>query len=108
MLSVGRFDCYPDLDVTPSKKLCEERGCFWKPATLAKAPECFYPLTYGYQMTRLPVNTDLGWEAYLSRLDGVPSRYGNDVMNLKVEVEFQTDSRLHFKVIFPKRTTLLN
>ena len=66
--------------------------------SLPKAPECFYPLTYGYQMSSVHTDTDLGWEARLTRLKDVPSRYGADVTNLKVEVEFQTDSRLHIKV----------
>ncbi|XP_038050832.1 sucrase-isomaltase, intestinal-like [Patiria miniata] len=93
-----RFDCFSDLDTPASQKLCEARGCFWKPATLAKAPVCFYPPTYGYQMAAKPTDTNLGWEARLTRMKGIPSRYGADVNNLKLEVEFQTDYRLHIKI----------
>ncbi|XP_022100313.1 sucrase-isomaltase, intestinal-like [Acanthaster planci] len=98
-----RFDCFPDLNTTATKELCEARGCFWKPATNAKAPLCFYPLTYGYQMTNPPTETNLGWEARLIRLEGIPSRYGADIDNLKLEVEFQTDYRLHFKITDAER-----
>ncbi len=42
-----RFDCHPESEGT--KESCEARGCFWKPVDDDElAPECFYPLTFGY------------------------------------------------------------
>ena len=93
-----RFDCYPESEST--EELCKARGCFWKAVDEDKlAPTCFYPPTFGYQLLRGIEGTELGWSAKISRLEGLPSRYGMDIKKLHVDMEMQTGRRVHFKVM---------
>ena len=93
-----RFDCHPESGGT--KELCEARGCFWKEVDEDdSAPRCFYPLTFGYELIRGIEGTELGWSAKLSRLEGLPTRYGSDIDKLHVDMEMQTETRVHFKVV---------
>lgn len=92
-----RFDCHSEPGA--SEEACEARGCFWKEVDEDEmAPRCFYPLTFGYEMIRGTERTDLGWSAKLSRIEGLPSRFGDDIDKLHVDVEHQTEGRMHFKV----------
>ncbi len=51
-----------------------------------------------YEINGGTESTELGWSATLSRLEGLPTRYGRDVDKVHVDVEHQTDRRMHFKV----------
>ncbi|XP_072048876.1 sucrase-isomaltase, intestinal-like [Amphiura filiformis] len=93
-----RFDCHPESGET--QELCEARGCFWKAVDEDDlAPRCFYPLTFGYELIRGTEGTELGWSAKLSRIEGLQSRYGMDIDKLHIDVEHQTETRMHFKII---------
>ncbi|XP_071949869.1 sucrase-isomaltase, intestinal-like [Antedon mediterranea] len=104
---VGRFDCYPknglEEDVDSNK--CKARGCEWRSTSEdRKAPWCFYPLNWGYDVVRDEVTkTNIGWQAKLQRRSDQPSRYKKDINTIQVDVEMQTDSRLRVKIFDPAR-----
>ena len=97
-----RFDCYPEDGA--SEQNCVNRGCCWgKPAIVndevpLDIPYCFYPSDYGYQL----VNKEKTQTGYLLSLTkkGHAGPYGNDIENLAVDVRFEAQDRLHFKVGF--------
>ncbi|XP_066489729.1 sucrase-isomaltase, intestinal-like [Tiliqua scincoides] len=54
----------------------------------------------GYSLSRKPEKTTKGWRVVLSR-HGATSRYGNDISQIALDVEFQTKDRLRFKIYDP-------
>lgn len=97
-----RFDCYPEDGA--SEQNCLNRGCCWrKPAIVndevpLDVPYCFYPSDYGYQLVSKE-KTQTGYLLNLSK-KGHAGPYGNDIENLAVDVRFEAQDRLHFKVGF--------
>ena len=97
-----RFDCYPEDGA--SEQNCLNRGCCWRKPPIVNdevpldVPYCFYPSDYGYQL----VNKEKTQTGYLLSLTkkGHAGPYGNDVENLAVDVRFEAQDRLHFKVVF--------
>ncbi|XP_077987273.1 sucrase-isomaltase, intestinal-like [Glandiceps talaboti] len=92
---IAKFDCFPEGNV--NEELCETRGCCWQ-LSETKVPSCYYPSYYGYQMVGDPETTSSGQRLSLRRIQ-TPSLYGNDIENVLLIIEMQTDSRLHFKFI---------
>ncbi|XP_077865950.1 lysosomal alpha-glucosidase-like, partial [Saccoglossus kowalevskii] len=106
-----RFDCFPEDGVTQSK--CEARGCCWRlPKSSGNhttpprrggrllptqdVPYCFYPSDYPtYSLSNLK-ETDYGYTGDLRR--STHSYYPKDIMQLKLDVYFETNTRLHFKI----------
>ncbi|XP_070566660.1 sucrase-isomaltase, intestinal-like isoform X2 [Ptychodera flava] len=96
-----RYDCHPEDGVTEEK--CLARGCCWQPAESDdKAPWCYYPEVYGYEVIRESKKTSLGMSLNLDLIDDIPTRYtrqeSRTIEKLVVEVEMQTDTRLRVKI----------
>lgn len=101
-----RFDCYPELGASQQK--CEARGCCWAPAKSRRenaldpagvkldVPYCYYPLDYPGYANGVPTPTNYGFTANLTRT--TKSYYPNDILNLKMDVYYETDSRLRVKI----------
>lgn len=97
-----RFDCYPEDGASQQK--CEARGCCWQvPSkdTYVGVPYCFYPTDYDMYQISGPVDTEFGCTANLTRSQ--PSYYPNTIKNLQLDIYYETQTRLHFKVsaLFP-------
>ncbi|XP_054771787.2 sucrase-isomaltase, intestinal-like [Lytechinus pictus] len=96
---IKRFDCYPEGG--GSKEACDSRGCVWSETNVAGAPYCYYhPTDHGYTMIDEPTTTKLGWKVRLGRKN-IPQRYGMAADTIQIEIEMQTDKRLHFKITDP-------
>ncbi|XP_064615639.1 lysosomal alpha-glucosidase-like [Liolophura sinensis] len=99
---VNRLDCYPD-SLTDEGK-CAARNCCWSPVEGALRyrgiPWCFFPSSAGsgYSVTSRS-QTPLGFSAVLQR--SVPSHWPRDVMKLKLDVTYEAESRVHFKIYDP-------
>ncbi|CAH2008235.1 unnamed protein product [Acanthoscelides obtectus] len=99
-----RFDCLST--ESPNQRDCEARGCCWIPVHhvhLKKppldTPDCFYPPNYNtYRYVNI-TETNYGLVAFLKR--NYSSTYPNDVELLKMIVKYETESRLHIKLIDP-------
>lgn len=109
-----RFDCYPGYNATQSE--CETRGCCWDPVPNQNTtgphrddypdsrypihvgiPACYYPPDYPSYSYVNQTSTKYGYEALLTRNPG-PSSYPAPVANVKINVYFETKSRLRIKV----------
>ncbi|XP_077980434.1 lysosomal alpha-glucosidase-like [Glandiceps talaboti] len=108
-----RFDCDPEGQI--SQQTCESRGCCWKaPKGLRNAtiprrvgsklppldiPYCYYPSDFPtYSLSNLK-ETEYGYTADLKRT--TKSYYPNDIMHLKIDVYYETETRVHFKIYDP-------
>lgn len=105
-----RFDCFPEAGAT--QESCEARGCCWavaerilqEPGPVPKgAPWCFYPRSYGGYEAVNASDTPTGQLVFMKRT--FPSPYPNDIQLVKVEVEYQTISRVRIKVSHLTSTT---
>ena len=98
-----RFDCDPEGDA--SQENCLNRGCCWRKPSISfeagevplDTPYCFYPTNYGYEVVDKQ-HTQTGYALKLTRR-GHLGPYGKDVINLTMEVLFEGENRLHFKVV---------
>ena len=94
-----RVDCHPDPNATPER--CLARGCISCPASIPdrNTPTCFFPPSYGYSMVGDPINTGHGFLINLQRKQNQSQTlFGNDVEQLVLEVDFQSDYRLRVKI----------
>ncbi len=92
--NVDRFNCIPEGN--PSQSMCEKRGCCWdKSSTL---PQCYYPAGFGYALDGQVNRTSYGFQANLKRKPDQPSQYGGDIETLRMDVFFETESRIRVKV----------
>lgn len=103
-----KFDCYPEGGITQAA--CVKRQCCWKPVLMTdkinksvdllpplNVPWCYYPKDYlGYKTNKV-YNTDIGFNADLSRT--TQSHYPETIMDLTMEVRYETQTRLRIKVI---------
>ncbi|CAG0918269.1 unnamed protein product [Notodromas monacha] len=97
-----RFDCYPE--GSTSKASCERRGCCWLPDVKGdpardpplNVPYCFYPALYPSYIVMNVSDAEYGKTLFLTRV--YASGYPSDVPLLRVDVKFETDSRLRVKV----------
>ncbi|KAF7273588.1 lysosomal alpha-glucosidase-like [Rhynchophorus ferrugineus] len=104
-----KFDCYPEGGA--SQEGCEARGCCWIPAkTKTKkvsgiahigVPYCFYPPDYNTYMFLNVSETAFGLVAFLTR--SYQTAYPDDVQVIQLIVKYETDNRLHVKLIDPSR-----
>ena len=102
----ARFDCYPEPGANSHR--CAARGCCWHLRTVSEStvskkqriniPYCFFPTNYnGYTLDETR-DTDTGFTARVLRPRSSRSGRPDDVFELKLEVIYETQTRLHFKV----------
>ncbi|KAH0513128.1 Sucrase-isomaltase, intestinal [Microtus ochrogaster] len=98
-----RFGCYPDAG-TPTRAVCEQRGCIWNEVGLAsRAPDCYFPadhnpyLVTSTQYLSTGITADLQWNPANTRIR-LPS---NPIANLRVEVKYHKNEMLQFKIYDP-------
>ncbi|KAG8565065.1 hypothetical protein GDO81_012696 [Engystomops pustulosus] len=95
-----RFDCAPEK--TLNKDECEGRGCCYLTASDTsdlKQPSCYYPTNYPSYKAVNVTSTETGYCATLLR--STKTFMPKDLMELQLEVFFETDSRLHFTIKNP-------
>ncbi|XP_013208690.1 putative maltase-glucoamylase-like protein FLJ16351 [Microtus ochrogaster] len=91
-----RIDCAPGEVVT--EDVCRwQYKCCWKPVADTKAPACFFPKNWGYEVTNVRTNTSTGLTAQLKKLS-TPSHFGNDIIDALFTAEYQAANRFHFKI----------
>ncbi|NXP73261.1 LYAG glucosidase, partial [Ramphastos sulfuratus] len=96
-----RFDCYPERSVVVTQELCESRGCcFIETPPLAGGkrgvPWCFYPPDFPSYTLESLNQTALGVAGLLVRRK--KAYYPRDIEMLRLDVEFETNTRLHIKI----------
>lgn len=103
-----RINCIPDRDEpTDPEQVCMERGCTWESTVVEGEPSCYFPDNYGaYKVVR---EERYGWGVRLrmDRIPSVPSFFNGDALTIVVDIEPQTDNRVHFKVWFCKIVTFI-
>ncbi|XP_038174419.1 putative maltase-glucoamylase-like protein FLJ16351 [Arvicola amphibius] len=92
-----RIDCAPGKVVT--EDVCRwQYQCCWKQVADTKAPACFFPKNWGYEVTSvINTSTALGFTAQLKKLS-TPSHFGNDIVDAHFTAEYQAANRFHFKI----------
>ena len=102
-----KFDCHPEEGTTKEK--CEARGCCYKPVvskSRVKSPQtrenpmgvpwCYYPSDYqGYSVQKTST-LPYGLRAEITRTS--KSYYPSDAMDLVVEVMYEADTWVRFRV----------
>ena len=73
------------------------QGCYYCESETPGVPWCYVPPEHGYSMVGEPVETPSGYEVNLRRKN-YPSWFGQDILEVKLEVEFQENHRLRLKV----------
>nr|XP_056710819.1 lysosomal alpha-glucosidase [Euleptes europaea] len=96
-----RFDCSPEKLI--SQEECRARGCCYVPVSRQDSaigrPWCFFPPSYpSYKMKNLTA-TETGYTAHLTR--DTPTFFPDDIMNLQLDVMFETEGRLRFTLKDP-------
>ncbi|NXA75611.1 LYAG glucosidase, partial [Thryothorus ludovicianus] len=96
-----RFDCYPERRVVVTQELCESRGCCFIQSPLPAegkqgVPWCFYPPDFPSYALESLNQTALGMVGLLVRRE--KAYYPRDIEKLRLDVEFETDTRLHIKI----------
>ena len=91
-----RVDCYPERDGNANEGTCHSRGCCWVDGGPTGAPYCFFPGNYGYNVKRVS-NTSVGMVVDMHK-DDSQLPYPGEVMKLKLEAYYETDTRLRVKV----------
>ncbi|XP_054834159.1 lysosomal alpha-glucosidase [Eublepharis macularius] len=97
----SRFDCAPEKLI--SQEECQARGCCYVPVSFLDSaigrPWCFFPPNYpSYKMKNLTA-TETGYAAHLTR--DTPTFFPDDIMKLQLDVMFETEGRLHFRLKDP-------
>ncbi|ELW68867.1 Maltase-glucoamylase, intestinal [Tupaia chinensis] len=90
-----RINCIPEQ--SPTKAVCDQRGCCWSPQVPVNIPWCYYSKNHGYQIEGDIANTNAGFTAQLRSLSS-SSPFGNDVDIVLLTAEYQTSNRFHFKL----------
>lgn len=92
----NRFDCFPK--AISVEETCLARGCCWKPLTPnSKEPWCFYPQNYkSYQIENITHVDSHGLS--LTYRNVFKSPYPNDILRMKVDVFYETESRVRVKI----------
>ena len=91
-----RVDCYPKGEGIVNEGSCHNRGCCWVEGGPDGAPYCFFPSSYGYSVQRVS-NTSVGMSVDVHK-DDSKLPYLNEVMKLKLDAYYETDTRLRVKV----------
>ncbi|KAF9581414.1 hypothetical protein BGW38_001583 [Lunasporangiospora selenospora] len=83
---------------------CNQRNCCWDAtANKINAPFCFFRQSTckGYSVQSAK-STDHGWTLDLG-LEGSCQRFGQDLTGLRVDVDFETESRVRVKILDPTK-----
>lgn len=93
-----RFDCYPERDAVVTEDMCHARNCcFTRPGNeTSGVPWCFYPPDFPSYMLVAINDTETGWTGKLVRTQ--KTYYPKDVEMLKLDVLYESNSRLRVKV----------
>ncbi|CAH0546035.1 unnamed protein product [Brassicogethes aeneus] len=101
---IDRLDCYPQDGVSAGK--CEARGCCYIPAKQKpknynplNVPYCFYPPNYNTYNYLNATETAFGMVIFMKR--NFKTDYPDDVEILKMIVKYESDTRLHVKIVDP-------
>ncbi|XP_044312360.1 lysosomal alpha-glucosidase [Varanus komodoensis] len=99
----SRFDCAPERLI--SQEECHARGCCYAPVfpkgPAVSQPWCFFPPSYpSYKMVNL-TTTRTGYTAHLIR--DVPTFIPDNIMDVQLDVAFETEGRLHFTLKDPAK-----
>ncbi|XP_027730072.1 lysosomal alpha-glucosidase-like isoform X2 [Vombatus ursinus] len=98
-----RFDCYPEWDTVVTPELCQMRGCcFLQSSSRGGPPWCFYPPDFPSYTLKTLNRTELGFLGVLTRT--VKTYYPRDVLVLQLQVDLETDTRLHIKLTDPNNS----
>ncbi|XP_078009050.1 lysosomal alpha-glucosidase-like isoform X3 [Phascolarctos cinereus] len=98
-----RFDCYPERDTVVTPELCQTRGCcFLQSSSRGGPPWCFYPPDFPSYTLKTLNRTELGFLGVLMRT--VKTYYPHDVLELQLQVDLETDTRLHIKLTDPNNS----
>lgn len=97
-----RFDCYPERSTVVTRELCEGRGCCFvegsQPSGNTRGiPWCFYPPDFPNYVLGSINETQVGVVGSLTREK--KTYYPGDIEKLQLVMEYETDSRLHVKII---------
>ena len=97
-----RFDCHPEVNAT--KEICEGRGCCWLENDMDLSsraqglqPVCFFPTDFPAYVISDVTDTPLGFSMDLQKNE--TAFYPREVTVLKVDIMYESDSRLRVKVI---------
>lgn len=93
-----RFDCYPERGVVVTEDLCHARNCCFSHAANEKSgvPWCFYPPEFPSYTLDAIDQTEMGWTGKLLRAQ--KTYYPKDIEVLKLDVLYESNSRLRLKV----------
>ena len=90
-----RFDCWPEV-WSASQEKCIKRGCCWSPSLQTGVPYCFYPDNFVSYAATSSLSSNSGMTVKLERK--APSPYPNDVLELQVDVIYETETTVRFRV----------
>ncbi|KNC45946.1 acid alpha glucosidase [Thecamonas trahens ATCC 50062] len=104
--STERIDCAPFVENVDGDS-CAARGCCWSPSTSARqqglsdmTPWCYYPANAGYAVANVSHGADGSLVADLVR-GPVPSPWGSDIKNLRLEVVPMSDAIVRVRISDP-------
>ena len=93
-----RVNCIPDRDQSASEELCSSRGCIWRSPYREGEPWCYFPGDYGAYHVVDVAEFDWGTRLRMDRHADFPSFFNGDVQTIVIDIEYQTNDRLHAKV----------
>ncbi|ELU06499.1 hypothetical protein CAPTEDRAFT_169641, partial [Capitella teleta] len=93
-----RVDCLPEIG--GSMETCLARGCYWCESGTPNVPWCFMSPLHGYRVSGEVEDTVKGQRVHLRRVNN-PSWFGEDVVQVDVDIEYQEDDRLRVKIYDP-------
>ena len=93
-----RSDCWPQ-GVGANQQACVAKGCCWSPASsdnLKGVPWCYYPKNPAGYSVQSSKQTSTGMSYTLTR--STQSGWPSDINTVQLDVIYETQNRLHFKV----------
>ena len=90
-----RSDCWPQ-GTGASQQSCAAKDCCWDPVKNGSVPQCFYPSNYQGYIVQSSKWTPTGMSYTLTRNSS--SGWPADIKTLTLDVIYETQQRLHFKV----------
>ena len=92
-----RSDCWPQ-GTGASQQSCAAKDCCWDPVKNGSVPQCYYPSNYQGYMVQSSKWTPTGMSYTLTRNSS--SGWPAEIKTLTLDVIYETQYRLHFKVCF--------
>ena len=94
----SRSDCWPQ-GVGATQQVCVAKGCCWSPTQqngLKNVPWCYYPSNPAGYSVQSSKQTPTGMSYTLTR--SISSGWPSDINSVTLDVMYETQNRLHFKV----------